>query len=352
MGLGISIAVDGFAEAPLAEATLVEVEERMGEATTYRLNYAADIEAGDLPLLVDGRLDAGSDISVLVPTDSGQQCLVKGPVTGQRIHLQHGGAGSTVIVQGADTTITMDREAKSQVWTGLTDSDAVSAILANYGYVPDVESTTAGHYEAKHTLIQRGTDLYFVQQLARRNGFLFWVTCDEFGVETAHFKRPPLDALSGTELIINLASPNVQQLDIEWDVERPTSVETLQLDLNTKSDIEGRVSATPQTLLGSSGLADITGDTRSQFLTAPSDDAGDLVSRSEGALIESDWFIRASCQTSLAVLRQLVRAHTVVKVRGAGRRHSGNYFVSSVRHAIDDVSHRMEIELLRNAWGG
>lgn len=330
---------------------MVEVEERMGEASTYRLHYPADIREGDLPLLVDGRLDAGSDISVLVPTDSGRQCLVKGPVTGQRIRLQHGGAGSTLIVQGADTSITMDREAKSQVWAGLTDSDAVSAILGNYGYTPDVESTTAGHYEDKHTLIQRGTDLHFVQQLARRNGFLFWVTCDEFGIETAHFKRPPLDNVSEAELIINLDSPNMQQLDIEWDVERPTSVETLQLDLNATTDIDGSVSATPQTLLGDRGLADITADTRSQFLTAPSDDAGDLVARAEGALIESGWFIRANCQASLDELRRLVRAHTVVNVRGAGSRHSGNYFVSAVRHVIDAVSHRMEIELLRNAWG-
>jgi hypothetical protein len=303
-------------------------------------------------LLVDDRLAAGSDISVLVPTGSGRQCLVKGPVTGQRIHLQHGGAGSTLMVQGADSTITMDREAKSQVWAGLTDSDAVSAILGSYGYVPDVESTSAGHYEDKHTLIQRGTDLNFVQLLARRNGFLFWVTCDEIGIETAHFKRPPLDDVGDVELIINLDSPNVQQFDIEWDVERPTSVETLQLDLNTKTNINGGVLATPQTLLGDSSLADITGDTRSQFLTAPSDDAGDLVSRGEGALIESDWFIRASCQTSFDVLGKLVRAHTVVNVRGAGGRHSGNYFVSAVRHVIDAVSHRMEIELLRNAWSG
>ncbi len=350
MGLGISIAVDGTPQAELAEAALVEVEEKMGQATVFRLHYAADISEGDLPLLVDDRLAAGSEISVLVPTDGGQQCLVKGPVTGQRIHLQHGGAGSTLVVLGSDSSITMDREAKSQVWAGLSDSDAVTAILGNYGYTPDVAATSAGHFEEKHTLIQRSTDFYFVRQLAQRNGFLFWVTSDASGIETAHFKRPPLDGSSNTELIINLDSPGIQQLDIEWDVERPTGVETLQLDLNAKTDIDGGVSVLPLTLLGDKGLTDINGDTRSRYLTAPSDDAGDLVSRSEGALIESSWFIRAKCQTSFNVLRRLVRAHTVVNVRGAGSRHSGNYFVASVRHLIDAVAHNMEIELIRNAW--
>ena len=189
-----------------------------------------------------------------------------------------------------------------------------------------------------------------MQQLARRNGFLFWLSCDEFGLETAHFKRPPLDEVGDAELIINLDSSNLSQLDIEWDVERPTSVESLQLDLNMKNNIVGSASATPQTLLGDRGLADITGDTRSLYLTAPADDAGDLLARSEGALIESDWFIRATCQASFPVLRHPVRAHDVVNLRGAGSRHSGHYFVSAVRHVIEHASHRMEIELLRNAW--
>ena len=40
-------------DAELAEASRVEVEERMGETTTYHLHYAADIQEGDLPLLAD-----------------------------------------------------------------------------------------------------------------------------------------------------------------------------------------------------------------------------------------------------------------------------------------------------------
>lgn len=142
MGLGIAIAVDGTPDAGLAEASTVEVEERMGETTTYRLHYAVDIHEGDLPLLVDGRLDPGSEISILVPVEEGTECLVKGPVHGQRVHLQHGGAGSTLELRGSDTTVVMDRISRSAVWAGLTDSDAVAAILGNYGYTADAPCVT------------------------------------------------------------------------------------------------------------------------------------------------------------------------------------------------------------------
>lgn len=352
MGLGIAIAVDGKPDGQLAEAATVEVYERMGEATIYRLRYEADIDDGDLPLLIARRLDPGAELSILVPMDDATACLVKGPVHGQQIHLEHGGACSWVEVQGSDTSIVMDRETNSTIWADVTDSDAVSTIIAGYGYTPDVETTNGGHYEDKHALVQRDSDLRFVRRLARRNGFLFWISCDDEGTETAHFKRPPLDGEPDTQLIINLARPNLATLDLTWDVERPTSIVGQQLDLNGKENIDGAVAATPQTILGSQSLGAITGDIRSVHLQVPVDDAGDLRARGEGALIESDWFVHATCQTSLNALGRLVRSHTVVELRGAGSRYSGRYFVAGVRHTIDATSHVMDVELVRNAWNG
>lgn len=350
MGLEIAIAVDGSADEELSEATTVEVHERMGEATTYSIRYEVDASEGDLPMLADSRLDVNSELSILVPVEDTTHCLVKGPVHGHQIHLEHGGAGSWMEVKGSDTSVEMDRETRSAVWADVTDSDTATSILSNYGYTPDVESASAGHYEDKHTLVQRGSDLRFVRRLARRNGFLFWITSDDQGNETAHFKRPPLSGNAESELIINLESHNLQSVDINWDIERPTSVEGIQLDLNTKTDLDLAVNQTPQTILGDSGLSTITGDTRSVHLSAPADDAGDMQARGEGALIEADWFIRATCQIGLESLGALVRAHTIVELRGAGSRHSGKYFVAGVRHTIDAVAHRMDIELVRNGW--
>jgi len=140
-------------------------------------------------------------------------------------------------------------------------------------------------------------------------------------------------------------------IDINWDVERPTSIEGLQLDLNSKTNMTVAINQTPQTILGDLSLSAITKDVRSVQVSAPVDDTGDLMARGEGALIEADWFIHANCQTSLEYLGSLIRAHTILKLRGAGSRHSGQYFVSGVRHTIDASKHQMDIELLRNGWG-
>jgi hypothetical protein len=371
-GLGVAITVDGVQDEELTAASHIEVYEAMGETTTYRIRYAVEAGAGDLPLLHDGRLDPGAELAIFAEAADGTHCLVKGPVHGQRITLKHGVTGSWVEVLGSDTSVALDRETKLAVWASGTDSDAVRSILdaPGYEYELDAEDTLGVHAEEKHSLVQCESDLRFIRKRARLNGFLFWVSCDEEGNETAHFRRPPVDSEEaaggpglpidlpvpfgggGTpKLVINLADANLQELEISWDVERPTQVDAFQLDLNTKGDLDGSVAETPQTILGDLGLQDVASETRSISLTAPADDVGDLQSRAEGAVIEADWFIRASCETSAHALGGVVRSHTLVELDGAGPRHSGTYFVAGVRHLIDVDAHRMQIELVRNGWG-
>lgn len=350
MGLGVVITVNGVPDPDLAGASSVEVYERMGQATTYCIHYGVDISEGDLPLLAEDKLSAGSELSILGEAGGEAFCLVKGPVYGQRIHLVDGCAGSDLEVLGADTSIAMDREDKATVWPNVTDLEAVTAVLGSHAYLPDVESTPGRHLETKHALVQRGSDLGFVRRLARRNGYLFWITCDPTGVETAHFKPPPVDGGAEVGLSINLSDSNIGELKIDWDVERPTSAVSAQLDLNSKTGIDGSADASPVTPLGLQGLSMVAGGTRSLHLTTPADDVGDLKGRTEGALVEADFFVRANCQTTAHLLGSVVRSHTLVNLQGAGSRHSGNYLCSAVRHTIDAVSHRMEIELLRNGW--
>ena len=351
MGLGIAIAVGGTPDSDLAGTVWVEVYERMGEMTTYRIRYDYDVQDGDFPLLADSRIDAGSDLAIIEPVGGKNRYLVKGPVTRQQVHFEQGGSGSWVEVIGADTSVKMDRESQSVLWSEVTDSDVITSVVNKHGYTPDIDTTQAGHFESKHTLVQQDSDYRFVRRLARRNGLLFWITCDSDGNETAHCKRPQVDVTAALDLVLNLDNNNVPAFDLEWEVERPTSVDAAELDLNDKSDIDGSVTKSPLSALGKQSLSDIATDTRSVRLVAPTDDSGDLTARGEGALIESGWFIRATCQTTLKAAGDLVRANTLVNVRGLGKRHSGKYFVAAVRHTIDETAHRMDIELVRNGWG-
>src|SRR5208283_5263489 len=118
-----SILVNGIADATAGSAVVVEVTERLGQATGFSLRYPVDIGNGDLPLLTDDTFAPDSEISVVVSTAKASYCLVKGPVYGQQIHLEHGGTGSTLQVLGADSLIKLDREDKVVAWSDVADSD-------------------------------------------------------------------------------------------------------------------------------------------------------------------------------------------------------------------------------------
>jgi len=102
MGLGISIKVGGAPDETVASAASVEVVERVGQPTQYRIEYSLDNADGDFPLLKESKLGPGSELQVLAPTADVTECLVKGPVYGQEIHFEQGGSGSSLVVLGAD----------------------------------------------------------------------------------------------------------------------------------------------------------------------------------------------------------------------------------------------------------
>jgi phage protein D len=352
MTLGIVVTAGGAEQPDLAEASAVEVTETLGRPTRFRLVYPVDVAEGDITRVTDPRLGPEAELAILVDGGSGPECLVKGPVHAQRLTLRHGGEGSSLEVSGSDSSVRMGRETRSAVWADSTDGDAVTAIVATYGFRPDIRSTDTRHLESKHALVQRATDLEFVQSLARRNGYAFWVTADALGLETAHFRAPAATAVGPEPVLrINLDDPATTELELEWDVERPVSATARQLDLNNKAVIEGSAPESAELALGAEALATIVREPRSTHLPAPADDAGDLLARARAAVAEASWFVRATCRTSVDAAGTVVRAHRLIRLEGAGSRFSGKYLVAGVRHLIDAEAHRMELTLLRNAWG-
>ncbi len=353
MGLGAIIQVNGIPAPDLmgeGQVEYVQVHEQLGETTMYTIRYAVDVEDGDLSRVNDLRIGPGSNLSILVPSGTDLFCLVKGPIFSHQIEIQNGGEGSYLDVNGGDSSLAMNRQINSSTYEG-TDGDAVRMIVSSYGMIPDIGVTNGMHVQLKHNLIQRSTDLQFIRKLARRNGFKFWVTCNPLGIETAHFQRPNVVGMEETTLRINQENYNIDALSISWDVERPNLTQASQLDLSTKVALPGLVPVSPQPPMGSIPRQLFSPEVRSTLVSSPVDDVGDLLARGQGTLVEADFFIRASCQTSLHQLGTVVRAASLVKVEGAGNLHSGTYLVAGVRHQITETAHTMELELIRNAVG-
>jgi hypothetical protein len=350
VGLGVTIGAGLVPDAELTDrAAEVVVTERLGQPTSFAIAFGLDIAGSDWPLLADPRLGAGAEI--MIAGDEGTDCLVYGVVHAQRIRMVTGGESSSLEVIGGDHAITLDRETKITVWPQMTDGEAAMAVIAAAGLLPDAEPTPARHLTTQNALTQRGTDLAFLNMLARRNGFLFWFTSNAIGLRIGHFKRPPLDGAPARSLSIKDSASALTALEIEWNVEHPTSAVARGLDVANKSVLSGMAPQTPLPAMGAMPLAMIAAEPRVAMPSVAGNDTGGLGARAEAALVENGFFITARCQTTPEAAGGLIHAHTLVEIDGAGMLHSGNYLVGEVIHRIGPRAHVMDLTLLRNAWG-
>lgn len=326
----------------------IEVLESLGETTRFRFRLPVTIADGDLPTLANPACDSGATVSVMASGD----LLVRGPVTGQRVHLSGEEETSWMDVVGGDRGLEMDRSAKITVWSPIRASDAVTAITAGYALVPDVTPTGTVFSPLGHELVQRGTDLSFCRRLAREHGYLFWLSTTSVGVELAHFGPPPVSGAPTTLLAVHLDGAALDEIDLDWDSHRPTSVTAAGLDIGSLSTIDATVAASPLPPMAGSGLAAVNGGGHSTLMAAPGDDVSTLGGPARAVLAEADLFVRARATTTYARAGAVLHAHTLVHLDGLGRRHSGTWLVASVRHLVDAVSHRMECSFVRNGWEG
>jgi len=286
------------------------------------------------------------------------ECIFDGFVLSEKLHLETGAVSSTLDVWGQDASWLMNLEEKTKEWVDVTDGDVASAIFSDYGITPADDNTTedsAVHTESGHSLMQRGTDIQFLRNLARRNGKVCRVACtDTPGQRTGYFVKPAVDGGPAVTITLNPSTDaTISALDFEWDITRPTAVVARQALFTDDSagGASGDTSDSGLDPLDARTLADFAGQTNTVMLTAPVDDAGELTMRAQSLLQESGWFAKCEGEADAGRIKAVLRVGTVVQINGAGSINSGNYLVWSVRHSFTQDAHKMKFVLMRNAVG-
>lgn len=350
-------APDGFYH----NLTSIEVEENadLPGAIQVTMPIAASGASGreDLTVIGDDHWKPYAKIAVVVTPDGGSDaCIFDGHVLSHKLHLDRGTTASSVRVWGQDVTCLMNLKEVVKPWAK-TDGAIANDIFDTYSFAKasgNTDDDSAEHKEERHTLMQRATDAQFLRDRARRGGKLFRVACDRTaGQNTGYFVKPDLSASPHATLVVNPpASANVDGLDLEWDVARPTKV-LAQVLIASKDAESGDLAESGLTGLDSRSLAALVGTDHAMEarLTAAADSADELKQRAASLLREAGWFVRCDGETDLARLGTVLRAARIVQLDGAGAIHSGKYLVWSVRHTITSESHRMKFTLVRNALG-
>jgi phage protein D len=340
--------------------TSLEVEENIDLPGAIQLilpvNNTGD---GELTLVNDDRLQPFANLAV-VATHENQldECIFDGYILAHKLHLETGTTNANLQVWGQDASWLMNLEEKVREWVDITDASVANTIFNEYGITPSPDNTeddSPSHTEDGYSLMQRASDIQFIRNLARRNGKLCRVACkNQPGQRIGYFTKPKLDDDAVVTLTLNDPEAwNVNALDFDWDVTRPSAVKTSQALFNDSNEdgITVDTNDSGLALLDERGLADFAEKQVKVLLTTAVDNALELSLRAQSLLREASWFVRCEGEADVSRLNAVLRVGTVVQIAGVGNLNSGKYYVWSVRHTLTTDSHKMKFVLVRNAVG-
>jgi phage protein D len=334
----------------------VEVEENADMPDALRLRLPVSTKDKDLTWVGDAKLKPFANVAVVVTDENGStQCIFDGYVLAHRVHLEAGITASTLEVTGQDASVLMQLEEKSREFSGMTHGGVANQLFGEHGFstaARNTEDDSPSATEDTHTLMQRSSDLEFLQRLARRTGRWCRVACGAKAGNRVGYFAPP-DVKGSPVLTLNLNDPDksqVKALDFMWDVARPTKVAAQQASLTDTEAVSADTNDSGLSALDKRDLRTFAGRDRTVMLTAAADDP-ELAGRARAVLRDAGWFASCEGSANLAVTKIVLRVGDVVSIEGVGTLLSGKHLVKRVRHTITADSHQMAFTLIRNAVG-
>jgi len=359
------------------------VEENTGTANTFHLQIALRLQDdGSWTYLDDDRLALFNAVTIQVgftdggglaaavgsllgggDSNDGLKTVFDGYITNVDVDLGSEPDNAFIKVSGMDTSVMMSLEEKIATWLNMADSDIVQQIVGAYGVAVQADTTTTVHQEDDTTIVQRGTDIQFVRDLAQKNGMEFYFETDDTGIVNAYFRAPQLSDTPQPDLAIQFGDQsNLKSFSAHMSGQRPLNVKAAQMDVTANSANTAQVSDTQLTKLGDKDANALIGgplgslvtpkDAIAQMLVLgpPTSDATEMQTIVQAVRDEAGWLIAAHGEINSDAYQSVLRPHRLVLVKGAGTTYSGKYYVTKVIHEMNhEGDYIQRFEARRNA---
>ncbi len=365
-GIQLTLLVGPLVPLPVPRVVLdalqsVEVRTAAGSASGFQLTFTITARS---PLNTIFLLAACTNTGMATPPlrvlliltmNGSAQPLFDGVMT--HVEVQPGGRGQagTLTVTGEDVTKAMDM----QDWSGLPFpavpvEGRVALLCAKYapfGLIPMVIPVLFPDVQIPIDKIpaQKGTDLAYIQELARQVGYVFYVEPGPApGTNIAYFgpeiklgiPQPALnldmDALTNVESLSFSFDPTKGVLPIVYIQNQLTRV-PIPIPIPNLNPLQPPLGALPTPIANLKVLKDTAKMSPMRAISAGLAEAA----KSQDAVSGSG---------SLNVLRygRVLKARGLVGVRGAGVAYDGLYYVSSVTSRLKRGEFKQSFELTRN----
>ena len=333
--------------------TRVEVTDNAGERDGFQMAFTLNkVKASDYNLLQGGLLDPQSRVKIGVRLNGLTEILIDGIITQHQFAPSNEPGTFTLTVTGEDISLKFDLEEKSLAYKNMSDSAIVEQVLGRYaglGLEIDIDSTDDTPLENQRVTRQASTDLAFLQMLAKRNGFVFYLDPDTFDSSYVHWGEEDRKTTAQPALTMNMGSAtNVTSLNFSHNALTPVNVKGSFIDPDSKQITSASES--------SSSLRPLAQRTTPIMRTVLLRDSSQLTSKQaslaiDALRVDNSRSVTAEGQLDTERYGYILRAGGLVGVRGVGASYNGDYYVRRVTHTIERGSFTQSFSLSREGVG-
>ncbi|MBB3191870.1 hypothetical protein [Halomonas cerina] len=276
--------------------------------------------------------------------------LIDGPVVGQRFELSGSPNRSNLVLVVHDDSVKLNRDETVQVFEDMAASDIASNLFSDSGLFSIVDNVDKPAGDLGRYIVQRGTPMALLRELARRHGMWVYVrpgdAAGKAGVGV--FQRPSLGEPDLPEILIVGAQRNCNQFSARFDALRPA---TARADSVGIMDVGQRTQEAEDSVLKSLGdkAAHELVEPGRTLLARTRETDDDLGNATQAAVDHSAWAYTAHGEVRAGTYGGVMAPYQTVNVAGAGGYLGGTYLISQVTHNLDDSGYRQQFVLRRNA---
>lgn len=314
-------------------------EGRSGFQLTFQIGRSA-LDLKDYSLLKNPLLKPFNRVILNVFFGIKPIPIMDGIITNQQLAPGDDPGTSRLVLSGEDVSVMMDLEQEPREFPTMLEDLIVTFVLIPYviqfGMVPQVESPqTIRPPTPDERTPQRGklTDLAYINQLAERFGFVFYIEPGPLpGTNFAYWGPPPRRGERQRALSVNMGpNTNVNSINFRYNAMGPNKVTYAKRDGSQET-----LSST--SLANSFPLVSHPAELKRRIYWSASDGLDDAQRRARAqAELDKSTYEVVTASGELDALRygQILKPRRLVDLRGAGLSYDGTYYVKSVTHNID-----------------
>jgi phage protein D len=336
--------LDLFREIRVDQAIGVAAEaELQVDLTLDDQGYWSSIEEAVLQPFVRIRVEVKIGEGEFVP-------LIEGPVVGQKIEMGAGPGESAMTLIVHDDSVLMNREEKVALFEDMTASDIAESLISDSGLTPEVESVASAGAAYTRYVVQRGTAMQLLRDLARSQGMFVYVKPGESpGQSVCVFAKPSLQPGDAPELLLVGEERNIGKFSATFDGLQPLAASAGNVRISDKSLLQSEAQTPDTDSLGDVATHDVVDAPSTSLVAAAREEQNDLDAATQAAVDLSGFAYTATAELDASDYDHVLSPYQVINVAGPGGYLGGAYLISRVHHVINDGGYKQSLTLKRNA---